>query len=84
MCALQVVVVLTVAACLRKEAFGDDEGEGEGVGMVWLQGARGGIDFGGDGLAQFEKGLVGATLAGDGGSFDGCSGGSYRCQYTRL
>lgn len=73
MCALQVVMVLTVAAGLGEEALGDDEGEGEDIGVVWLEGARGGIGLGGDGLAEFEEGLVGAALAGDGGSFDGCA-----------
>lgn len=42
MCALQVVMVLTVAAGLGEEALGDDEGEGEDIGVVWLEGACGG------------------------------------------
>ena len=71
MCAFEMAIVLLVATGLRQQTIGNDKGKGELIGVAGLENARRGIAF--DGLAQFEEGLVGATLAGDGGSFDGCS-----------
>ena len=69
--AFEMAIALLVAASLRQQTIGDDKGKGELIGAAGLENARRGVVF--DGLAQFEEGLVGATLAGDGGSFDGCS-----------
>lgn len=71
MCAFEMAIVLLVAASLWQQTIGNDKGKGELIGAAGLENARRGIVL--DGLAQFEEGLVGAALAGDGGSFDGCS-----------
>ena len=71
MCAFEMAIVFLVTASLRQQTIRNDKGKGELIGAAGLENARRGIAF--DGLAQFEEGLVGATLAGDGGSFDGCS-----------
>ena len=75
MCAFEMAIVFLVTASLRQQTIRNDKGKGELIGVAGLENARRGIAF--DGLAQFEEGLVGAALAGDGRSFDGCS--RYTC-----